>query len=61
MVRLSVRAKNGTWANLPPHLARDDETFSAFDLADADGIIAAEETIKKGNIATISGKYAESS
>ena len=61
MVRLSERAKNGTWANIPAYLTRDDNTGSAFDLVDADGNIAAEKKIRKGDIATISGRYAESS
>ena len=56
-----MRAKNGTWANIPAYLTRDDNTGSAFDLVDADGSIAAEKKIRKGDIATISGRYAESS
>ena len=60
MQRLSVRAKTGAWANIPPTATRDNNMFPAFDLADADEIIASEEEAKKENIETISGKQTES-
>ena len=59
MTRLSVRAKTGAWANIPPTANRDNKLFPAFDLADTDEIIASEEESKKENIETISGKQAE--